>query len=205
LATLSADDVRSAQAEIIKNALVISPEDIPTLGELLNAEARYSTAHWTEFIRMAIASKSRVLADDPRERGSALVLEYGHTVGHALEMLSAGTLGHGIGVALGMRVAACVANRLGLLSAANMWLHDRLLAAAGLPLTVPAEQARGMTGEALAAQLRMDNKRGYLHSAATDIPMVLLSAPARPVLSDGLPLTPVPLAEVVSLTLDTVL
>ena len=187
LATLSPSEIQGAQAEIIKNALTLAPEQVPVLLKMFRPDGRYRSSELTAMIDLAISAKSRVLRDDAKERNAALVLEYGHTVGHALEVLADGTLGHGFGVALGMRVAARVARLLGMLGDAEVDLHDHLLNAAGLPLGLPPALTPGV--DALAGQLRRDNKRGYLRLRPSQIPMVLLSAPGVPALTDGLPLT----------------
>jgi 3-dehydroquinate synthetase len=193
LDTLPPREIQAAQAEIIKNALILTPEQIPVLRGLLRPDGRYGTAELRTFIELAVAAKAPVLRADPRERRSALVLEYGHTLGHALEVLSGGRLSHGFGVAAGLRAAARVAGRLGLLDGEHVALHDRLLAAAGLPLTLPAEVDAAATRPALAAQLLRDNKRGYLPLPAGRIPMVLITAPGVAATTGDLPLTGVDL------------
>ena len=187
LETLPAAEIQGGQAEIIKNALILAPGQIPVLLKLFRPGGGYLPGELTAMIDLAISAKSAVLRDDAKERNAALVLEYGHTVGHALEVLAGGTLSHGFGVALGMRVAARVARRLGMLDDAHVDLHDQLLSAAGLPLGLP-ETLAPRAGE-LAGQLCRDNKRGYLRLDPSQIPMVLLSAPGVPALTDGIPLT----------------
>lgn len=198
LDSLPAREIHAGLAEIVKNALIIAPEQIPELAGMLRADGRYDPATLTTFIDLAITAKARVLRDDARERHTALVLEYGHTVGHALEVLSGGTLGHGIGVALGMRVAARVAAGLGLLDDAHVGLHDELLAAAGLPLVPPAAVQAAATDGVLARQLARDNKRGYLPVDPAQVPMVLLAAPGVPARTRDLPIVGVPVADVLT-------
>jgi 3-dehydroquinate synthetase len=193
LDSLPAREIWAGLAEIVKNALIISPEQIPVLTGMLRPDARYRRADFATFIDLAIAAKSRVLSNDPTERHGALVLEYGHTVGHALEVLSGGTLGHGIGVALGMRVAARVAHRLGLLAEEHVETHDRLLSAAGLPMTPPAALLAAATDEALTGQLARDNKRGYLRLGPDEVPMVLLTELGVPGGTAESPIVGVPL------------
>jgi 3-dehydroquinate synthase/2-deoxy-scyllo-inosose synthase len=191
LRTLPPREIRAGEAEIIKNALILSPAQIPVLLDLFRSDARYDSRTLSTFIELAIAAKSLVLHKDAKERHSALVLEYGHTVGHALEVLSGGLVGHGQGVALGMLVAARVAHRVGLLDREHVALHGRLVEATGLGLDLPAGLADAVTPERLAAQLGRDNKRGYLRLDGGQIPMVLISAPGVPATTDGLPLFPV--------------
>jgi 3-dehydroquinate synthetase len=188
LGTLPPEEIRAGLAEIIKNALILEPGQIPLLLDHFRPDARYGAAALTTFIELAIAAKSLVLRADGKERHTALVLEYGHTVGHALEVLSQGSLGHGHGVALGMRVAARAAHRIGRLDHEHVELHDRLLGAAGFSLGLSDGLARAATPDAMAAQLLRDNKRGYLRLDRSQIPMVLLSSPGVPVVTGALPL-----------------
>jgi len=203
LATLPHTEIRAGQAEMIKNALVLAPEQIPVLLELFRAGGGYRTDEFHSMITMAISAKSRVLRRDATERRAALVLEYGHTVGHALEVLTGGRLGHGFGVAFGMRVAARVAAQQGLADAALVDLHDELIRSAGLPLLPPAEVLRAANRETLAAALRRDNKRGYLRLDDRQVSMVLLSSPGAAVVTGSLPLTPVGIPAVVNAFAET--
>jgi 3-dehydroquinate synthase/2-deoxy-scyllo-inosose synthase len=197
LRTLPAEEIRSGQAELIKNGLVVTPDHIPVLRRMLNPRAEYSEPALTTFVRMAVESKSRLLRDDPNERHCALVLEYGHTVGHALEGLCGGSLSHGYAVALGMRAAAHVACQLGVLGANDVLLHDELLSAAGLPLTLPSEQTAHINHAGVQRSLQLDNKRGYVQTAPSETAMVLLRSPGDPVLTGSVPLTQVSLPLVV--------
>jgi 3-dehydroquinate synthase/2-deoxy-scyllo-inosose synthase len=197
LRTLPPREIRAGQAEIIKNALIIAPSQIPVLMDRFRPDARYDADTLSAFIELAIAAKSLVLGTDAKERLSALVLEYGHTIGHALEVLSDGGVGHGQGVALGMLVAARVAHRTGLLDRDYVALHDRLVRATGLGLDLPVSLVDAVTPERLTAQLMRDNKRGYLRLSGRQIPMVLISSPGVPATTDGLPLTAVDLDLVV--------
>jgi 2-deoxy-scyllo-inosose synthase len=195
LTTLAACEIRAGIAEIIKNALAIAPEQVSVLGEILRPEAVYEVAELDRLIELAVTAKSRVLAADEHECRAALALEYGHTVGHALEILSGGRLGHGYGVALGMRVAARIAFSVGLLPAADVAVHDRLLSAAGFAAELPRELA-GVSPSRVVEQVQLDNKRGYLECAQTEVPMVLLRALGQPVVTDDRPLVPVDVAQV---------
>ncbi len=61
---------------------------------------------------MSIESKLPIMKADPTEKGLAMILEYGHTVGHAIEKLSYGKLSHGESVSIGMMVAARISENL---------------------------------------------------------------------------------------------
>jgi 3-dehydroquinate synthase len=100
--------------------------------------------------------KARVVADDEREeRGGRAVLNFGHTIGHALEALTEyRELLHGEAVAIGMVAAARVSQRLGRCRPATVERLARILKRAGLPTDIPS----GLTPAALALAVRTDKK-----------------------------------------------
>ncbi|MEW2402003.1 2-deoxy-scyllo-inosose synthase [Streptomyces sp. NPDC046862] len=190
LRTLPAREVRSGMGEVIKNALAIRPSMLDRLGGSLRADAAYDdeTLQWIIF--ESLAAKALVTAADMHERRSGLVLEYGHTTGHAIEHASRGAVAHGAGVAVGMIVAAEVSRRLGHAQTDLVSLHRELVAAAGVHPAVPADADITLVKERIA----YDNKRGYLDTRPRHTPMVLLKAPGQVLHTGVLPLVPVPLA-----------
>jgi len=198
------DVVREGIAELIKNAFTISPQFLEVLSSLLREDGCYSFAELRQLIAMAMSSKGCVLSSDPAECGPALCLEYGHTVGHALELLSGGRIRHGVAVGLGMRVAGAVAAELGVIRDHYLDLQTELIARAGLPLTCRAADAATVDRGELAAQLRRDNKRGLIAVGPEEVPMVLIEGPGCPI-PRGLPLTPVPIGRVTGLASQLIL
>jgi len=170
LQTLSSEQVRSGMYEIIKNALVVSVDTIPLLEEILKVGAGYSSQELMTIVECGLRAKQKVMRVDKCERNEALVFEYGHTVGHAIELAAEGRVPHGEAVALGMVVAAEVSVRMGQLSIADRAVHHKLLSLNGLNVRLPD----GVTVAAVMALLRMDNKRGYLTSGPQQIAMILL-------------------------------
>lgn len=188
LRTLPAGEKRAALCETSKNVLAICPERYGELAGLLRPDAAYSDAELAWVVELCLAAKQSVMARDPYEAGEALILEYGHTSGHAAEHLTGGRLGHGPAIAIGMLVAARVSASLGYLSKADERAHHRLLSRNGTALTFPP----GLTADALLGVMRRDNKRGYLSPEPGRIDMVLLDALGRPHTEDGRVLTQVP-------------
>jgi 3-dehydroquinate synthetase len=89
-------------------------------------------------VRQAVQVKIRVINDDPYEKGRRAVLNLGHTVGHALELVSDFQLRHGEAVAIGLVAEAQIAVLLGL---AQPGLPDEIastLLNLGLPVQIPA-------------------------------------------------------------------
>ena len=106
------------------------------------------------FLHTSGHGKGEIVAADEHEHGCRAFLNYGHTFGHALELLSGFAMPHGVGVAIGMVVAAKLALRLGLLAPEAAERQERLLRAVGLPTEVP----RGTDPEAWFAAMASDKK-----------------------------------------------
>jgi len=166
LKTLPAVEIRSALCEMVKFMLTIPPEDGSDLYEgaaaALRPDGLYREEQFLQFIQLCIDAKCRVMRDDPFERWEGLVFEYGHTVGHALELLSYRDghrpIPHGLAVGLGMLVAARISRMMGMLSPQEEEEHLDLLRRTGAPTAIPAElPTRDILG-----LLRHDNKRGRL-------------------------------------------
>ena len=135
LATLPAAELRSGMAEVIKAGLIADP----ALAASCLADGPAAVAgdldRLAQLVEAAIRIKAEVVGADEREAGRRAILNYGHTLGHALERL-AGYQGlrHGEAVALGMVFAATVSERLGLAAPGLVDGHVRVLRAAGLPV-----------------------------------------------------------------------
>ena len=90
-----------------------------------------------EAVAACVRCKAEVVTSDEREGGRRAILNYGHTLGHALETASGYDLRHGEAVAIGLVYAAEVALRLGRIDAARVVEHRRIVAAYDLPVTLP--------------------------------------------------------------------
>jgi 3-dehydroquinate synthase len=116
LATLPERQRRAGLGEVLKYGFIADPE-VLTLLERYPAEAVAGEPELTdELVRRGIAVKARIVAADEREAdGPRALLNYGHTVGHAIEALGSYTSYlHGEAVALGMVFAARLGERLGI-------------------------------------------------------------------------------------------
>jgi 3-dehydroquinate synthetase len=179
LADLPADQIRCALCELIKNVVGILPDRYGWVLAALRPDANYSLEQITAFIDLCVTAKTQVMGNDPHERGEGLILELGHTVGHAIELLTHGDIPHGYAIGLGLLAAAQVAVDAGYLDAADAEAHRVLLTANGAPTTLPA----GVLTSDLGRLLKTDNKRG-LRNQPPPRPgmaeMVLLEALGRP-------------------------
>jgi 3-dehydroquinate synthase len=134
LAGLVEAERRSGLAEVVKAGLVGDPALADACLAQAGAAVAGDPAALTPLIEAAVRVKAAVVAADERERGRRAVLNYGHTLGHALERLAGyGRLRHGEAVALGMVFAARVAEAVGIAAPGLAAGHVRVLAAMGLP------------------------------------------------------------------------
>jgi 3-dehydroquinate synthase len=146
LATLPEREFRAGMAEVIKYGVIGDADLFAQLeaaaqedpaGALASIEAVGPSLLQTLLERSA-AAKARVVAADEHEGGLRAILNYGHTLGHAVETLCGyGTWLHGEAVALGMLAAGEIAVAMGLWSQADQDRQRALVAAAGLPLRWP--------------------------------------------------------------------
>lgn len=184
LKTLPAREVSCGWGEIIKYAGIDEAVRPLVRRELLGNPGRSADSRRSvplpgiDLICAAIDVKRRIVAADEKESGCRKLLNYGHTVGHAVETASRYRLSHGAAVGIGMHVlmkalAASDALEPGMLSE----LED-LLTAAGLPVGIPAalhdDPALDFSPEALLALARHDKK-----SAADGVSLILPAAPGR--------------------------
>jgi 3-dehydroquinate synthase/2-deoxy-scyllo-inosose synthase len=192
LATVPAADLRTGLAEMVKNVLVTAPELESKLVRAFGLLARQPLAALRELLEVGIDAKAPWVAGDPHERHDAVIFEYGHTAGHAIEFVSGGAIGHGEAVAWGMLVAAEVARQRHGLAAGEVARHHRLVSLLDLP--DPVARLRGLDRSALHAVLEKDNKRGHAPCAPDDVLMVLLGAAGKPLAAadEGAPLVAVP-------------
>lgn len=108
-------------------------------------------------VKMSIESKLPIMKADPTEKGLAMILEYGHTVGHAIEKLSYGKLSHGESVSIGMMVAARVSEKLGYLSKQDVKEHLDILSALKTPTRIPSN----IKISDIINRIKLDNKKRY--------------------------------------------
>jgi 3-dehydroquinate synthetase len=192
LATLPPAQIRAALNEAIKNVVAICPGRYEEMAARLRPDARYTQTEFAWFIGMCVDAKQEVMATDPQEKGRALVLEYGHTVGHAAELITEGGLSHGLAIGVGGLVAARVAAILGISDLGVESAHETLLQLNGAPTFFRA----GLDPDRLMRAIRLDNKRGYIPHRPGYIDMILLAGLGQPHQVGGSIITQVPEAVV---------
>ena len=133
LTTVPDSEWRSGLAEVAKAALIGDNGDLVALEELASRVVARESEAVERAVGIAAAFKARVVSDDEREAGVRECLNYGHTFGHAIEKeLGYGTISHGEAVALGIRFAIFLAERI--MPCSDEWMRrqERLLDAYGL-------------------------------------------------------------------------
>ncbi len=138
LASLPARDRRSGMAEVIKHGALWDEGFFSWLEENVQAALELDTEIISETIARSVAIKAEVVSLDEREGGLRALLNFGHTLGHAIESV-AGFRGvrHGEAVAMGMAFAAELSERLGLAPKGTAERLISLLDRAGLRTTAP--------------------------------------------------------------------
>ena len=138
LASLPERELRAGLAEVLKHGVIADPDLFARCARGWEAVA----ADLTQVVRRAQAVKVRLIEADPYEKGPRAALNFGHTIGHAVELVSEYRLRHGEAVAIGMVAETRLAEKLGI---AGAGLADEILTALaglGLPVEIPADLTR---------------------------------------------------------------
>ncbi|MCR4339479.1 MAG: 3-dehydroquinate synthase [Gemmatimonadaceae bacterium] len=163
LETLPRNELRTGFAEALKHGVIADrhyfDSVVSAMTGVLNGAAAGESL--TRLIEGSVAVKAGIVGRDEREDGLRKILNFGHTVGHAVEMLSGYTLAHGEAVAIGMTVESRVAERAGVAISGTAAEIRNAVVAAGLPGSVP----RGMSADRILEVMRSDKKTrgGFVH------------------------------------------
>ena len=142
LKTLEDREVRSGIAEVIKYGAVCSGELFVFLEENIDALVALEKSALERVVRDSYRIKARVVAEDERDDlGKRIVLNFGHTIGHALEMAAGYRMRHGEGVAVGMIAATRIAVELEICGGEFLERLHRLITRAGLPTSAREVEA----------------------------------------------------------------
>lgn len=121
LSTLPFEQLRSGFAEVLKHALIF---DKNYWAEVKHLDIRDPAVAWPEIVAKSVEIKRKVVLDDMYESGVRKILNFGHTIGHAIEAYSLGhdpsSLLHGEAIAIGMICEAYLAHKTEQLSTAEM-------------------------------------------------------------------------------------
>jgi 3-dehydroquinate synthase len=147
--------LRAAAVEYCKNAILLGGDHYEEALRFFSVQQTFSDAQLDILLRNSLAQKFEIARLDPVEKGAGLMLEYGHTVGHALEYLSQGRLLHGEAVYHGMNVAGHLAHHMGILPVSELKRQTILLSRLnGIP-PIPNDISVGQ----ILASVQKDNKK----------------------------------------------
>jgi 3-dehydroquinate synthase len=177
LGSLSERDFRSGLAEVAKYALTLDTDLLDRLERDPSPVLARDPVALEPLVAGCVAAKVRTVVDDERDTGARLVLNFGHTLGHALERLEAfAGRTHGEAIAIGMVFAARLSEARGLAPAGLAARTARLLASLGLETDGSLPPV-----DAILAAFRLDKKfRGGVR-------FVLLRDVGEPVVLDDVP------------------
>ncbi|MFF4239468.1 3-dehydroquinate synthase [Actinomadura geliboluensis] len=139
LVTMPHEDYISGLAEIIKAGFIADPAILALVEDDPKGAASPDGPHTRELVERAIKVKADVVSADLRESGLREILNYGHTLAHAIEKAEEYRFRHGHAVAIGMVYAAELARLAGRLPAGDVRRHRDVLASVGLPVSYAAD------------------------------------------------------------------
>ncbi len=175
LRTLPAADLRAGLGEVVKCGFIADPRIL----EILETEAEQAltpgSPQQREVIERAVRVKADVVAQDLTESWLREILNYGHTMAHAIELVEGYTWRHGEAVSVGLVFAAELASRAGLLDDETVARHRSVLTGLGLPTGY-----RGDRFEELLTAMRRDKK-----SRGAQLRFVVLQGLGQPIRLEG--------------------
>jgi len=137
LKTLSPRELSGGLAEIIKHGVILDGEFLSYLEENLDKIQSLDDQVLERVVSRSAEIKAGVVEKDELDLGLRNILNYGHTVGHAIESVSELKVWHGEAVAIGMIAEARISNKLGMLDQKEVSRLKSLITRAGLPTEIP--------------------------------------------------------------------
>jgi 3-dehydroquinate synthase len=157
LATLPLRELRAGLAEALKHGVIADEPYLSAVASsapgLLSAGGSTSDSMFSLIVR-SIEIKADIVSRDEREEGLRKLLNFGHTIGHAVELISGYSLLHGEAVAIGMALESELAEQIGLAQTGTAATVSNALHSAGLPTALPS----GSDGDAVMEAMRSDKK-----------------------------------------------
>ena len=153
LKTLPVRELRSGLAEVIKHGLISNAEFFNYIEYNIEKIYGFDENALQYITKMNCSIKGGVIEQDEREEGLRALLNFGHTIGHAVESVSGFGLLHGECVSIGMAGAFRLALKLGMVNGKTVGRVEGMLKKAGLPA-----KAIGMDAEKILDQMYMDKK-----------------------------------------------
>ncbi len=178
LKTLPEAEIRNGLAEIVKYGVIESPEILDLLDGKAEALLRRDADFLEGLVLQCCRIKKGIVELDERDTGLRRILNFGHTIGHAVEAESGFRLSHGDAVAIGMAAAVRISVRMKYLPEEEGERILSLIRKLGLADRVP----QGLDGGAILTRLKKDKKK---QGAA--VHFVLLKRAGMPFMNGGVP------------------
>jgi 3-dehydroquinate synthase len=170
LNTLPKMELLAGFAEVVKCGFISDPEILKLIESDFEQAVDPATASFEELVRRSIQVKADVVAVDFKESGLREILNYGHTLGHAIELAERYKWRHGAAISIGMVFVAELAHLNGRLAIEVVQRHRDILVKLGLPVSYPAEK-----WPQLLANMQIDKK-----SRGGNLRFVVLDEIAKP-------------------------
>ncbi|TAJ46212.1 MAG: 3-dehydroquinate synthase [Herbiconiux sp.] len=175
LATLPRNEILAGFGEVVKCGFIAEPEILDIIEADVERASDPLSDEFRRLVELSIGVKARVVSSDFKEAGLREILNYGHTLGHAIEHAERYQWRHGAAVAVGMMFAAELGRLTGSLSDSVVDRHRSILTSLSLPTEYP-----GGRWQTLLATMQRDKKtRGAM------LRFIVLDDLARPTVLQG--------------------
>ena len=178
LQTLPDEELANGLAEIVKYGIIDDPHILDELEKNPTAVKDRDERFLERIVAKCCGIKKAIVEIDEKEKGIRRILNFGHTVGHAIEAESGYAVPHGAAVALGMLVTARISERMGYLHEGDRARIEALSEKLGLPRRIPS----GIRAEGIIARLKGDKKK-----QGETVRFVLLKKTGMPFMNGGVP------------------
>ena len=138
LKTLPVEELANGLAEVIKSAAIRNKRFFTFLEENLDRIKGLDEEVLEEVVFQTAKIKAEIVEKDERDSGLRNILNYGHTIGHAIESVSGFKMRHGNAVAIGMLAAAKISNKMGILDESELIRLKNVIEKADLPTEIPS-------------------------------------------------------------------
>jgi 3-dehydroquinate synthase len=133
LKTLPRKELPNGLAEVIKHALIKDKSFFHFLEKNIDRILEYDLESLKQAIKRSCEIKAGIVAEDEKEKGMRMLLNYGHTIGHAIESALNYRISHGQAISIGMSYAAKLSSKKGFLHEGSVIRQNNLLEYIGLP------------------------------------------------------------------------
>lgn len=163
--TLAENDIRAGLAEVVKAGFIADPAILSAVENSVEKAVDPRSEVFLELITRAMTVKAQVVSDDFQEAGAREILNYGHTLGHAIEHAERYQWRHGAAISIGMVFAAELSQLVAGLDQDDVVRHREILGSLGLPLSYPADRWSGLLST---MQRDKKSRRGVLRFVVLD-------------------------------------